>query len=56
MSIYRLYSKYWSIMLIILLFPFLLCAVMSILPSHDDWIAIDCAWIVNKENIDVISK
>ena len=30
-------SKYWSILLIIFLTPILLCAVLPILPTHDDW-------------------
>ena len=33
----QLLSNYWSIVVIIILTPLLLCAVLPILPTHDDW-------------------
>ena len=36
-KIQQFLNSYWSIVIIILLTPLLLCSVLPILPTHDDW-------------------
>ena len=36
-SYHQLIKKHWSIVIIFVLTPILLCAVLPILPTHDDW-------------------
>ena len=36
-SYHQLIKKHWSIVIIFVLAPILLCAVLPILPTHDDW-------------------